>query len=104
MRAPAIFPPIDLLMQLFYNHITELSNRWRASYMFTAKRASSSIACNLAEGSGKQTPKDKIRFYNIARGSLRETQCLLQLLNKPELLGKADKLGAYLHNLIINTH
>lgn len=67
------------------------------------KRASLSIALNLAEGSGKRIPKDKIKFYTQARGSLRETQCLVQLLNRPELVAKADKLGAYLHNLITKT-
>ena len=68
------------------------------------KRASLSIALNLAEGSGKRTPKDKLKFYTQARGSLRETQCLVQLLSKPKLVDQADKLGAYLHKLITNTH
>ena len=35
-------------------------------------RASSSICLNLAEGSGKKTAKDKIKFYSISLGSLRE--------------------------------
>ncbi|MBI1859802.1 MAG: four helix bundle protein, partial [Deltaproteobacteria bacterium] len=35
-------------------------------------RASSSVALNVAEGSGKWTGKDQKRFYSIAYGSLRE--------------------------------
>ena len=32
-------------------------------------RASSSIPLNIAEGNGKYTPKDRCRFFDIARGS-----------------------------------
>src|SRR4051812_43473003 len=42
-------------------------------------RASSSIALNLAEGRGKPTLKDQLRFFNIAMGSARETQAALIL-------------------------
>ncbi len=36
------------------------------------RRASVSIAANIAEGFKKKGKKDKIRFYNIAQGSLEE--------------------------------
>ena len=42
-------------------------------------RASSSVALNLAEGSGKPTTRDQLRFYSIAMGSLRESQAALDL-------------------------
>lgn len=32
-----------------------------------------SISANIAEGFGRYTKKDKIRFYRIAQGSLQET-------------------------------
>lgn len=32
-------------------------------------RASTSIALNIVEGTGKYTNKDKCRYYDIARGS-----------------------------------
>lgn len=35
-------------------------------------RAIDSISANLAEGFGRHTKKDKMRFYKIARGSLYE--------------------------------
>ncbi|MEI8347736.1 MAG: four helix bundle protein, partial [Pseudomonadota bacterium] len=44
-------------------------------------RASSSIALNLAEGRGKRTPKDQRRFFDIAFGSVREVQSVLDLAN-----------------------
>ena len=44
-------------------------------------RASSSVALNLAEGSAKQSRKDQARFYQIALGSLKESEAILILIN-----------------------
>jgi len=64
-------------------------------------RASSSIALNLAEGSGKRTPEDQRRFYSIAFGSLRECQAILELedISDPELRKLSNQLGAILYSL-----
>ena len=35
-------------------------------------RAAQSVALNIAEGNGKQSPKDKNRYFEIARGSALE--------------------------------
>ena len=68
------------------------------------QRASSSIALNLAEGRGKATRKDQIRFFHIALGSLRESQGILILGNliNSEAWNVLDKLGASLYCLIKN--
>ena len=65
-------------------------------------KASSSVSLNLAEGSGKPTNKDQLRFYYIAMGSLRECQSILVLanLNKNNSYKIADCLGASLYRLI----
>ena len=65
-------------------------------------RAALSIPLNLAEGRGKPTLKDQIRFFNIAMGSLRECEAILEIADQANTqLGKAlDTLGAHLHNLI----
>lgn len=68
-------------------------------------RASSSICLNLAEGSAKATVKDRMRFYRIALGSLRECQAILDLLPEVELqtgtsiASLADRLGANIYGL-----
>ena len=64
-------------------------------------RASSSIALNIAEGSGKRTQQDQARFYSIAFGSLRECQAILELekINGPKISKEADRLGAMLYRL-----
>ena len=42
------------------------------------RRAAVSITANLAEGSGRQSIKEKIRFIEISYGSLMEVFCELQ--------------------------
>ena len=37
------------------------------------RRASTSVGANIAEGFGKNTKNDKLRFFHQARGSLYET-------------------------------
>lgn len=65
-------------------------------------RASLSVVLNLAEGSGKPSPRDKKRFYSIAMGSLRETQAILQLTHNCEDEKLADIIGAHIYKLIQN--
>lgn len=64
-------------------------------------RSSSSVALNIAEGSGKRTPADQCRFYSVALGSLRECHAILDLEGKctPELSELINELGAILYKL-----
>jgi four helix bundle protein len=43
------------------------------------KRASSSIALNFAEGCGRTSPKDRVRFFTIARGSAKEVAMIFDV-------------------------
>ena len=42
------------------------------------RRAATSITSNIAEGSGRQSPKEKVHFTEIAFGSMTEVFCELQ--------------------------
>jgi four helix bundle protein len=55
------------------------------------RRASVSIAANIAEGFKKRGMKDKMNFYNVAQGSLEELRYYL-ILSKD--LGYSDGDGA----------
>jgi four helix bundle protein len=65
-------------------------------------RASSSVALNLAEGRGKSTRRDQLRFFHIALGSARESQAVLILadLVGAESWMTLDHLVASLYRLI----
>jgi four helix bundle protein len=65
-------------------------------------RASSSVCLNLAEGYGKRTYVDQRKFFQIAMGSLRETQSVLLISNLDcsSSYKIADVLGAHLYRLI----
>jgi four helix bundle protein len=55
----------------------------------------------LAEGYGRKTFPDKTRFYQMALGSLRESQAVLELgdITSPKIKDMADHLGASLYKL-----
>ena len=72
------------------------------------QRAASSIALNLAEGSGR-TGKDRLHFYRIAYGSCRECQAAVEIVSGAQLAdadkvaqwrSEFDQLGAMLWSLV----
>ena len=65
-------------------------------------RAASSISLNLCEGCAKPPgSRDRLRFYTISLGSLRESQAVLELAPQPNprLKRLADQLGGGLYRL-----
>lgn len=48
------------------------------------RRSAISVAANIAEGFKKRGKKDKVRFFNIAEGSLEETKYYLLLAHDLE--------------------
>lgn len=73
------------------------------------RRASVSVPANIAEGWGRQSTKDYIRFLRIAHGSLKEIETHLILSYRVGLLPKnelaeferqADAIGKMLSALI----
>lgn len=65
-------------------------------------RAASSAALNLAEGRGKHTLREQLRYFHIALGSVRESQAALILadLEDTAIWQTLDHLAASLHRLI----
>lgn len=65
-------------------------------------RAASSISLNLAEGNAKRTVAEKKRFYQMAYASSQECKTILRLakLGDPQIADTADKLSAWIYNLL----
>jgi four helix bundle protein len=62
------------------------------------RRASVSIAANIAEGCARFSDADFARFLSIALGSASELECLLLLAADLDLIG-ADPSGALVDNV-----
>jgi four helix bundle protein len=59
-----------------------LADQWR--------RASYSVALNIAEGSSRRGPREFRRYLDVARASLHELEAILELVSSLGYLGEAD--------------
>lgn len=59
-----------------------LPQRYQFSLGEQLRRAALSIPTNLAEGSGRENPKEERYFYRVAKGSLYEVVSLLVMIGK----------------------
>ena len=73
------------------------------------RRASVSIASNIAEGKGRSSDKELLQFLNRARGSLYEVQTQLKIAQhlayldeaqSGRLISQANEIGRLLNGLI----
>jgi len=93
------FRTLELAVE-FYSQVETLkiSSHLRGQLL----RAAASVSLNLSEGNAKFSFKDKARIYQIAMGSLRESQTALRLakIDDPKLNQLADHLGASIYKLM----
>jgi four helix bundle protein len=73
------------------------------------RRAAISISNNIAEGGGRNNKKEKIYFYNIAKGSVYEVVNLIEICkrrgyltetNHKRLYGDAEEMAKMLSGLM----
>lgn len=69
------------LVRGVYELARRLPNRERYGLQTQAERAAVSIAANIGEGLGRDTPGDLDRFLRIASGSAAELSVLLDLVS-----------------------
>jgi len=74
------------------------------------RRAAVSVPANIAEGFTRRGINDKLRFYNIAEGSLEELKYYFILArdlgyveSNGTLLKTADQVGRLLNGIILST-
>lgn len=62
------------LVELIYELTREFPDEERFGLRLQLRKASVSVPSNIAEGNGRYSTKDYLRFLSISSGSLRETQ------------------------------
>jgi four helix bundle protein len=72
-----------------------LPNEYRYTLANQMQRSAVSIGSNIAEGFGRETYKEKVQFYRIARGSIAELQNQLLLARDASLVSSNDIDVAY---------
>ena len=70
-----VYKVARLLVKDVYLLQNEFPREERYALGDQVRRAAVSITANLAEGSGRQSPREKVRFIEIAFGSMTEVFC-----------------------------
>ncbi|MBR3567249.1 MAG: four helix bundle protein [Salinivirgaceae bacterium] len=69
---------------------SKFSNSEKFGLASQIQRAAVSVSSNIAEGSGRNSPKEKIRFIEIAYGSLMETLSQLFIAKDLDYISDSD--------------
>jgi len=77
-----------ILVTMIYQKANSLPAEKRYGLIAQLKRSVLSIPSNIAEGYGRSYPKDYLRFLQIARGSLFESQTQLEIAINLSILTK----------------
>ena len=97
------------LTTMVYHVTARLPDGEKFGLVTQMRRAAVSIPSNIAEGAARQTKKDSLRFYIIARSSLSELDTQLELCkflnflsaeHCSEMFRKMDAVDALLSGLI----
>jgi four helix bundle protein len=83
---------IYLMAEMLSDEVCHIARKWPSLARDTVGkqliRAADSVGVNIAEGSGRGTDPEFIRFLRIARGSLYEAQHWLRRAYRRDLLTK----------------
>ena len=80
---------MDLVSEV-YKLVKKLPREENYALSDQIRRASVSIPSNIAEGMGRFTTKDRIRFLDISYGSLYETMCQMEIAYEQHYISSQD--------------
>lgn len=73
------------LAEVCYRATREFSREEAYGMTSQIRRAAAAVPANIAEGYGRESPKEFVRFLRIAQGSLKELETHLMLASRVEL-------------------
>jgi four helix bundle protein len=79
-----------VLVNTVYKYSQQFPEDERYGLLNQIRRSAVSIACNIAEGFGRNSNKDFRRFLTITRGSLFELQTQLYICMDNNFIDKSD--------------
>jgi four helix bundle protein len=85
-----VWKKADQLVLLIYAITKKFPKEELFGLISQMRRSAISIPANIVEGYGRRTPKDKINFYYIARGSLNELEYYIDLSLKLRYMTKSE--------------
>jgi len=98
------------LVLMVYRSTEGFPGHERFGLVSQMRRAAVSVPANVVEGFKRQGIGDKIRFYNIAEGSLEElkyyfilSKDLGYVSSNDDLAAQADTVGRLLNGFIVST-
>jgi len=78
-----------------------IDNRKRYRLLEQLESAATSVALNIAEGSGRYSRKEFVRFLYVARGSLYETVTLMQIFKDNKWVNQQQFLNIKNHSAVL---
>lgn len=90
------------LVLLVYKTTKRFPAEERFGLVSQMNRSAVSITSNLAEGFGRESLKERVHFYSIARGSLHELENQIILASDLQMIGA--ELVEHLFQIILDVH
>jgi four helix bundle protein len=81
------------LVVLVYRATAAFPSEERFGLTNQVRRAAVSVPSNIAEGQGRQTPREFIQFLAVARGSLQEVETQILIAVRLEYLDEKNANG-----------
>lgn len=78
------------LVVLIYKITDKFPQKEMFSLIDQMRRAATSVTSNIAEGFGRQTYKEKVQFYYLAKGSLSELENQIYIAKDINYLNQKD--------------
>ena len=68
-----------LALEITAKTVPTVMRKWPCYLSDQFKRSMTSVVLNISEGNGRQSPKDRKRFFNIATASAKESASILDI-------------------------